>query len=192
MIAALLGALAMGCASNAAPSAQPDPAGPLPTWEETGLPWRVPEDYLQPWQVTAACATDLAFIGTIVGATSFWGRDRAFNPPLTNTSIVLTDAQFDVERVVLGNPGQTLTLTLKGGVVPSGTMWVSGSPFPKVGKRFALALGRRSMEQKLEVNHTGSDWAIGGWIELDPRSPLPSESRLRSEWDRVCRSAEEP
>lgn len=186
MIAALLGMLATGCASNAAPTVQPDPAGPLPTWEETGLPWQVPEEYLTERRVEVLCTSALVFIGTIVDARGFWGRDRIFDPPIRNGDIILSETTLAVERVIVGDPGPGFTDIFMGGRTPEARMDASGLPFPAKGRRFGLAFERWTYEIKLLANETGAQWGLRDWVALDPKAPLPSESRLQAERDRIC------
>lgn len=65
-------------------------------------------------------------------------------------------------------------------------MDASHLPFPEKGRRYGMAFDRRTYEGKLLANETGAEWGLRDWVELDPQAPLPSESRLQAERDRIC------
>ncbi len=186
-------ALALGCLTRAAQEQRPQPvAPPPPTYVDLGLPLRVPDELLDPRDVTAVCSADLVFIGTIVDAQSFMGRDRSFDPPLRWPDVILTEATFEVERVIAGTAGPRFKDIFFGGeLAGEGRSHWSHNLFPGVGRRYGLAMVRRSYQLKLESNYSGGDWAMNRWIELDPDAPLPSESQLREEYDRICGAKEQ-
>lgn len=185
-------ALALGCLTQAAQEPKPQPvAPPPPNYVDLGLPLRVPDERLDPRDVASVCSADLVFIGTIVDAQSFMGRDRTFDPPLRWPDVILTEATFEVERVIAGTAGPRFTDIFGGGEVNGDRSHWGDEPYPEFGRRFGFAMVKRSYQLKLESNYTGGNWAKNRWVELDPAASLPGESQLRAEYDRICGAKEQ-
>lgn len=180
--------LALACQSRAAPEQPPqaDPAGPTPSYAESGLPWQVPEVYLTEKNLYAICNSQLLFVGTIVEADSFRANERLEKYPDVASNIILTEAIFDVERKVVGDPGSRFTEVMTGGAVKDGKAVASHSPYPGMGRRYALALSKVEPDLRDPFDDSWKSWGIDAWIAIDPDAPLPSECRLRLERDRIC------
>ncbi len=114
--------------------------------------------------------TTYAIVGTI----------SAVSTAMDSSGVVRSTVTVNVERVIKGEPGSSLSFSTLGGDMEGARHMVGGVPIFGVGQRFGLMLadtGAGDLVVKL-------DGAAA--VRLEPDANLPPESFLRARWDEVC------
>lgn len=118
------------------------------------------------------CAeTDLAVIGKVQGIQSY--EHNGDGP-------VVSDVQFNVERVVEGSAPSAITVFALGGKIGASRTSVGGMPDFEVGERYFLLL-HKTAEGELTIKMGGA-----GAVLLDPNAQLPTVEELANHWEANC------
>jgi len=126
------------------------------------------------------CATNLVFVGTVVSRQGFYHFPPEVNPQHPEGRIH-TKVTLLLDRVVLDATGATeagqIDIAISGGEIETTVMIVPEMPVMDIGDRYAVAA---SIVPGLQFP------LLVAWEYINPETELPTETRLRKEWESFC------